>query len=125
MDRKSGTGAGRKDMRKGGNRPGQTGEDKKEEKPAVEGEEVKPVVEGEEEKKEEEVVPVVEEKVEEEEEDLEALPGNYYADYEVEDKKRKETGILALNKVREHVEGPKDRVIVDKSDKDMIIAGKT
>jgi len=74
-------------MRKGGNRPGQTGENKKDNTPVVEGEEAKteekPVVEGEE-KKEEEVVPVVEKVEEEEEEDLEALPGNYYADYEVE-----------------------------------------
>jgi len=73
-------------MRKGGNRPGATGEDKNDNTPVVEGEEAKkeekPVVEGEEEKKE--VEAPVEEKVEEEEEDEEALPGNYFADYELQ-----------------------------------------
>jgi len=66
-------------MRKGGNH----------DKPVVEGEEAKkeekPAVEGEEEKKDEAETPVVEEvKVEEEEEDLEALPGAYFADYELQ-----------------------------------------
>jgi len=80
MDRQSGTGHGKKDMRKGGNH----------DKPVVEGEEGKkeetPAVEGEEEKKAEAETPVVEEVkvVEEEEEDLEALPGAYFADYELQ-----------------------------------------
>jgi len=88
MDRASGTGHGKKDMRKGGNRSGATGEDKHDNTPVVEGEETKkeekPVVEGEEEKKDEAETPVEEKVIEEEEEDLEALPGNYYADYELQ-----------------------------------------
>jgi len=86
-------------MRKGGNRPGATGEDKNDTTPVVEGEEAKkeekPVVEGEEEKKEA-VVEAPVEVVEEEEEDEEALPGNYFADYEIQNKKQRETGILAV-----------------------------
>ena len=39
MDRTSGTGRGKKDMRKGGNRAGATGEDKNDNTPVVEGEE--------------------------------------------------------------------------------------
>jgi hypothetical protein len=88
MDRISGTGRGKKDMRKGGNRTGATGEDKNDNFPAAEGEEgkkeEKPAAEGEEEKKEEVETPVEEVKVEEEEEDLEALPGSYFADYELQ-----------------------------------------
>jgi len=87
MDRTSGTGRGKKDMRKGGNRAGATGEDKNDNTPVVEGEEgkkeEKAAVEGEEEKKDEPETPVEEVVVEEEEEDLEALPGNYFADYEL------------------------------------------
>jgi len=85
MDRQSGTGHGKKDMRKGGNRAGATGEDKNDNTPVVEGEEGKKEekVEGEEEKKEEPETPVEEVVVEEDEEDLEALPGNYFADYEL------------------------------------------
>jgi len=87
MDRQSGTGRGKKDMRKGGNRAGATGEPKNDDAAEGEKKEETPAVEGEEEKKEEVEAPVEEVKVEEEEEDLEALPGAYFADYELQRQK--------------------------------------
>jgi len=126
MDRVSGTGAGKKDQRKGGNRAGGAGEDKN--APVVEGEEPKKeenAAEGEEKKEEPEAV-VEEEKVEEpEEEDEEALPGIDFADWEAKRKLEKETGILAVKKQREHVDNPKDRVLDEQVSYDGIIKGKT
>lgn len=112
MDRHSGTGVGKKDQRKGGNRPGQAGVDKNdnfdaatpvaEEKKGEENEEKK---EGEEEKPAEE-----EKKVEKEEsEDEEALPGIDFADWEA--KKRAEKASMQHNKTRERVENTTEKVL--------------
>lgn len=83
MDRVSGTGRGKKDVRKGGNRAGGPGIDNND-PTAKEEEKKEEKVEGEEEKKDEPEAPVEDFKPEEEEEDLEALPGNYFADYEMQ-----------------------------------------
>lgn len=129
MDRISGTGRGKKDMRKGGNRPGGAGEDKHDNFPKhkeAEGDEEKkaeePAAEGEEEKKEEpEAEPAQEQP---EEEDEEALPGIDFADWQAKKQKESEKGVLKKAKAREHVDNPKEKVSYDQGEKDGIVAVK-
>lgn len=115
MDRHSGTGAGKKDQRKGGNRPGQTGVDKNDNFDATTPvPEKKEGEEGEEEKKEEgeEEKPAVEEEKrpeKEESEDEEALPGIDFADWEA--KRKAEKAALQKNKTRERVENTTEKVL--------------
>lgn len=123
MDRKSGTGRGRRDDRKGGNRTDK-GEKSLEtpagEQPAVEGEESKKEekAEGEEAKKEEKPEEVAAEEVkEEEEEDPEALEGMDYADWEAKQALARESGVLKKAEVRAHVENPDARVIENTEEK--------
>lgn len=121
-DRVSGTGRGKRDQRKGGNRTGGAGENKND---AVEGEEAKKeekeVKEGDEEKKEGEAVveeaKVEEKKVEEEpeEEDEDALDGIDYSEYEA--MKAQRSDVLKLNVARGHVENASDRIQANTEEK--------
>lgn len=132
MDRESGTGAGKKDQRKGGNRAGGNRENKHDNFPAEKVEEAKAEA-VEEEKKEgeepvaEEAKPEVEESKQEpqpEEEDEEALPGIDFADWEAQQQAKK-TGVLATKQAREHVEINKDRIIENTEEKQRVQMGTT
>lgn len=112
MDRKSGTGAGKNDQRKGGNRPGQTGEDKNADTPVDEekkGEDNEEKKEGADEKPEPEIEEHKRHEEKEESEDEEALPGIDFADWEA--KRRTEKAEMQKNKTRDHVENTTEKVI--------------
>ena len=103
MDRVSGTGAGKKDQRKGGNRAGGANVPEGHLPAEVfekdeESKEVKEVAEGEGEEKKGEEPDQTEEAKEQkaEEEDEEALPGIDFRDYEASQALKKESGVLKV-----------------------------
>jgi len=134
MDKHSGT-VGKKVQRKGGNRQGGTGEDKKDDattpvvkEEGAEGEEAEKKEEGDEEAKAEDKEESRADRIKREEEeeaakeDEEALPGIDFADYEAQ---QADNVLLKKSAAREHVEYSKEKMIDDNTSKFGIIAGKT